>query len=100
MQRSGKDTPGYRKAYHAHSHWLSTYYHVPGTRLTTTLAAWPMTLRAAANMIIIFIFLLKDNSFTEFYFLSNLSMNQPQIYIYPLPFEPPSHLPPHPTLLG
>jgi len=32
-------------------------------------------------------FLLKDNCFTEFcYFLSNLNMNQPQVYIYPLPF--------------
>ena len=41
-------------------------------------------------------FLLKDNCFTEFCcFLSNLYMNQPQVYIYPLPFEPPSHLPPH-----
>ena len=25
-------------------------------------------------------------------------MNQPQVYIYPLPPKPPSHLPPHPTL--
>ena len=33
-------------------------------------------------------------------FLSNLNMNQPQVYIYPLPFEPPSYLPPHPTPLG
>ena len=24
-------------------------------------------------------------------------MNEPQVYMYPLPFEPPSHLPPHPT---
>ena len=47
------------------------------------------------------IFLLKDNCFIEFCcFLSNLNMNQPQLYIYPLPFEPPSHLPPHPTPLG
>ena len=45
--------------------------------------------------------LLKDNWFTEFCCsLSNLNMNQPQVYIYPLPFEPPSHLPPHPTPLG
>ena len=44
--------------------------------------------------------LLKDNCFTEFCcFLSNLNMNQPQVYIYPLPFEPPSHLPPHITPL-
>ena len=49
----------------------------------------------------LFIFLLKDNCFTEFYcILSNLNMNQPQVYIYPLPFEPPSHFPPHLTPLG
>ena len=49
-------------------------------------------------------FLLKDNCFTEFYcFLSNYNRNQPQVYIYPLPFETPSHLPSHPpasALLG
>jgi len=45
--------------------------------------------------------LLKDDCFTEFCcFLSNLSMNQPQVYIYSFPFEPPSHLPPHPTPIG
>jgi len=27
-------------------------------------------------------------------------MNQPEVYISPLPLEPPSHLPPHPTPLG
>ena len=47
---------------------------------------------------VFFFFFLKDNWFTEFCcFLSNLSMNQPQIYIYLLFLEPPSHLPPHPT---
>ena len=46
-------------------------------------------------------FLWKDTCFTEFCcFLSNLSMNQPQVYIWPLPFEAPSHLPPHSTSLG
>ena len=36
-------------------------------------------------------FLSKDNCFIEFCcFLSHLNMNQPQAYIYPLPFEPPS----------
>ena len=46
-------------------------------------------------------FLLKDNCFTEFCcFLSNLNMNQPQVYIYPLPFETLSHLIPHLTSLG
>ena len=44
-------------------------------------------------------FFLKDNCFTEF-FLSNLNINQPQVYIYPLPSETPSHLSPHPTPLG
>ena len=44
---------------------------------------------------------MKNSCFTEFgCFLSNLNKNQPHIYIYPLPFEPPSHLPPHPTPLG
>ena len=43
---------------------------------------------------VFFIFLLKNNCFTEFCFLSNLNKNHPQVYIYPLPFEPPSHLPP------
>ena len=43
---------------------------------------------------------MKDNLFTEFCFLSNLNMNQSQVYIFPLPFEPPSHLPPHSTALG
>ena len=45
-------------------------------------------------------FLLKDNCFTEFCcFLSNINMTQPQVYIYPLPFEPPYHPPPHLTPL-
>ena len=33
-------------------------------------------------------------------FLSYINMNQPQVYICPLPFKPPFHLPPHPTSLG
>ena len=42
-------------------------------------------------------FLLKDNCFTEFScFPSNLNLNQPQVYIHPLQYEPPSHLPPIP----
>ena len=46
-------------------------------------------------------FLLKDNCCTEFCcFLSNLSMYQPWVYIYPLSFEAPSHLPPRLTPLG
>ena len=46
------------------------------------------------------IFYLKDDCFTEFCFLSNLNMNQPQVYIYPFHLEPPSHPPSHPTPLG
>jgi len=47
-----------------------------------------------------FIFLLKDNCFIEFCCsLSNLNMNQPWVYIYLLPFEPPSYLLPHPIPL-
>ena len=34
------------------------------------------------------------------WFLSYISMNQPQVYTCPLPPEPPSRLPPHPTPLG
>ena len=46
------------------------------------------------------IFLLKDNCFIEFCCsLSNLNMNQPWVYIYLLPFEPPSYLLPHPIPL-
>ena len=37
-------------------------------------------------------FLLKGNCFTKFCcFLSNLNMNEPYVYIYPLPLETPSH---------
>ena len=44
---------------------------------------------------------MKDNCFTKCYcFLSNLPMNQPEVYIYPLSFEFDSYLPPHPTPLG
>ena len=44
---------------------------------------------------------LKDNCFTEFCsFLQNFNMNQSQVYIYPLPFEPSTHLSLHPTPLG
>ena len=33
-------------------------------------------------------------------FCQTPNMNQPWVYIYALPFEPSSHLPPHPTPLG
>ena len=34
------------------------------------------------------------------WFLPHINMIQTQVYIWPLPLEPPSHLPPHPTHLG
>ena len=34
------------------------------------------------------------------WFLPYNNMNQPSVYICPLPLKPPSHLPPHPTSLG
>ena len=34
-----------------------------------------------------------------FWFLQYISMNHPYVYMCPLPLEPPSHLPPHPTPL-
>ena len=44
---------------------------------------------------------LENNCFAILcWFLPYINMNQPQVYIYPLPFETPSHLPPHPTPLG
>ena len=46
-------------------------------------------------------FKLKDNCFTVLsWFLSYINMNQPQVYLCPLPLEPPFHLPPHHTPLG
>ena len=44
---------------------------------------------------------MKDNHFTILCWpLSYINMNQPQVYIRPLPLEPPSHLLPRPTHLG
>ena len=34
------------------------------------------------------------------WFLPHINMNQPEVYICPLPLKPPCHLPPHTTLLG
>lgn len=46
------------------------------------------------------LFSLKDNCFAEFiWFLPNINMNQPQVYLDAFPLKPPSHLHPHPTLL-
>ena len=46
-------------------------------------------------------FYLKDNCFTVLvWFLPCLNMNQPQVYICPLPREPPSQLPAFPAPLG
>jgi len=46
---------------------------------------------------------LEDNCFTMLcWFLPYINMNQSQVYICPLPLEPPSHLPPesHPSRLS
>ena len=44
---------------------------------------------------------MEDNWFTILCcFLLYINMNQPQVYIWPLPPKPPSHFPPHPTPLG
>ena len=44
---------------------------------------------------------MKDNCFVVLcWFLPNVNMNQPQVYLCPLLPEPPPHLPPHPTSLG
>ena len=41
-------------------------------------------------------FSLKDNCFTILcWFLPDINMSQPQVYICLLPLKPPSHLPPH-----
>ena len=46
-------------------------------------------------------FKLEDNCFTIFcWFLPYISVDQPQVYICPLPPEPTSHLLPYPTPLG
>ena len=46
-------------------------------------------------------FKLEDSCFTIVcWFLSHINMNQTEAYICPLPLEPPSHLPLHPTPLG
>ena len=49
----------------------------------------------------IYLFLIGHNCFTIFCcFLPYINMNQPSVYISPLPLEPRSPLPPHPTPLG
>ena len=46
-------------------------------------------------------FLVEGNYFTGFCcFLSDYSMNQPQVFMCALVLETPSHFPPHPTPLG
>ena len=47
------------------------------------------------------LFFFKNNCFTEFFFFCQASTWISHRYTYnPLPFEPPSHLPSHPTPLG
>ena len=44
---------------------------------------------------------MEDNCFTILcWFLPHINMNQPQVYTFPLPLEPFSHVPPHPAPLG
>ena len=44
------------------------------------------------------LFLIGDNYFTTLYmFLPFINMNQPYVIICPLPLEPHSYVPPHPT---
>ena len=44
-------------------------------------------------------FQLKDNCCTILcWFLPYINMNQPQVYVCPLPLEPPSYIPPIPSL--
>ena len=77
------------------------------------LVSFPPNFHLLSWLLLVFIFwilpvffkliyiLLKDNCFTEFCcFLSNMNMNQLYVYIYSLPFEPLSRLPPHPTPVG
>ena len=45
-------------------------------------------------------FRLEDNCFILCWYLPNINMNKPQVYIYPLPLKPPSHLPLHHSSLG
>ena len=46
-------------------------------------------------------FLLEGNCFTILcWFLPYINMNQPKVYICPLPLEPPSHFQPLPSALG
>ena len=75
--------------------WHTEVRRVPKSQIQlshwTTIMISPFSLKILFFLII---FLMKDNCFTEFRcFRSNLNMNH-------LPFEPPSHLPPHPTPLG
>ena len=63
---------------------------VPQIGLIIILGSWHILIPGLC-MLLFFIkliyFLLKDNCSTEFCcFLSNLNMNQPQVYIHPLPF--------------
>ena len=52
------------------------------------------------NLFLIYL-VLKNNCFIILcWFLPHINMNQLYVYICPLPLEPLSHLPPHPTPLG
>ena len=50
-------------------------------------------------VVVLKIFSLEDNCFTVLYWsLPYINMNQPKVYICPLPLEPPSHSTPHPMV--
>ena len=71
------------------------------TKTILALQGFPVPVPGHSFFFFLINFLFKDNFFTEFCcFLSNLNMNQPQVYIWPLPLEPPSHLPLHHSPLG
>ena len=69
--------------------------------LVAQLKLHKISLETRCAFFLLIYFLLQNICFTEFcHFLSNLNTNQPEVYIYLLPFEPPSHHPPHPIPLG
>ena len=76
----------------------SNYYSMNKIAYWAHSVFWELVFSFFLNL---YISLLRDNCFTELcLFLPNITMNQPQVHMCPLPLEPPSHLPPHPTPLG
>ena len=69
----------------------------PWARMTCKVMKWYIFLLCFLKL-----FIFKGNNcFTMLcWFLPYNNVNQLLVYICPLPLEPPSHLPPHPTPLG